>query len=1627
LLVYGNLDAQTTLDFSASEEVACAPAVIQFKSDAAQVVAWKWRLGTQTSTQQKPSALFAEPGVYDIQLVVKYADGRQDSLSKPAFIRIYQKPTAAFELETDQACLHQPVSFTDMSSPGDGQIVRWEWDFGNGFTDSVQHPVHTYSQRGSFPVSLVVKNEYGCQDEARVADAITIQAPQVEFEAENIISCGPPLETHFSSGQPGQHFWDFGDGQTASEPDPTHVYTQNGSFTVTHVITDSQSCTDTLRKTHLVNIGVNTLGIAALDSSICITEPARFTALTSPQSQVSWNFGDSTFSNQLNPVHQYQHPGIYEVSAHIADPSGCQTQASLSIEVYPRPVVNFSARDTTVACELPYTLRLQDESQHVSRWLWHFGDGSQSPEPHPSHTYLEEGRFDVRLEVENAGGCRAVLERTDWVIIEQTEARMWANRRAGCAPLSVQFRDTSKSVYPITEWLWDFGDGMQATGPNPAHTYQQPGSYTVSLVVTNSRGCRDTLVQPAMVVAGTKPQVDFRADTTKTCALSNVLFTNLSSQADAYIWAFGDGDTAMSEHAVHAFGALGHMDVMLIAFNNGCADTLIRPAYIEVLAPLPIVAISNKRICDLPAKVQVYNFSLDYDFASWNTAPPGQSQAFFYEQVFTEEGSYPVSLTIGNNSTGCTLTTIDSIRIQTVEARFEALPEEGCLPLEVEFEDQSVNAKKWWWEFGQGDTSSRQHPAVRYEHAGTYDVQLVVENALECRDTLRKTGYIRVSPTLADFEVDGPAAGCLPLGVSFTDKSQSGSRINSWLWDFGDGHTSTSQHPFHQYDSAGTFTVTLTITDEYGCTSSKVVDEAVLVTRPVADFLVNYPTNCPGNEIVFLSQSQGVALRYHWDFGDGHTDSLANPVHTYEQAGTYDLSLLVTDINGCTSLVSREQHIHIAPLNANFTADTTYSSCPPLRVQFFPDSQYVHPGLSWQWQFGDGASAQQPQPAHHYTAAGTYDVQLVVAAPSGCTDTLLRPAYITLDGPGGSFEFEPEKACPGAAIYFRSHTFGAVQQQWIFGDGAAAFGDSAAHIYEQPGLYEPALLLEDSLGCKVVIQSSQNLRIYEQPVAAFALAQRTICPQVPLQFTDSSSSAIPIVEWWWEFGDGHTSKVQHPLHSYAQPGSYDVRLRVLNQKGCTDEVYKSQWVEVLEDTLPSPVSIQFVSVEGNHRIRISHEAYPAQAGDFGSYRLYRRQGNGSWVPIDSSTNRQHTLWVDEGVEARDFAYCYKVQVVNHCGRAHPLQAAGAHCSIELSATPGEDSIHLGWTPYQGWEPEVWQIFRVSGYSPQQATLIGSVPGFVHTFTDADMNCYDGHSYRVQAVGPDYHSWSDTAAAAPIHYGPAEPMHLLTATVADNQWIQLEWELPQIERLAAIRLERQEGSRYKEIYREEVPVQNLKYRDEAVSVQQAFYRYRALGIDSCGDLTPIGQTANSILLRAEVQADHVQLSWNPYEGWTNGVDYYEIQKFDVYDGKYKIISTLSSSGHTYSEPMTDDPKEKHCYRVLAYEQGGHEMSSLSNEVCVQPVPLIFVPNAFSPNGDGNNDFFEIKGLFLKNVRIHIYNRWGNRVFEAQNLTSAWDGKLPDGQVAPEGVYVFVISGTSFEDKAVNKVGSLTLFR
>jgi len=343
-----------------------------------------------------------------------------------------------------------------------------------------------------------------------------------------------------------------------------------------------------------------------------------------------------------------------------------------------------------------------------------------------------------------------------------------------------------------------------------------------------------------------------------------------------------------------------------------------------------------------------------------------------------------------------------NIEIQTVVvipnpiAGFSISDTTVCLGESIQLADVSTGSPvSWSWDFGDTTTSTLQNPVHTYSSGGIYSVTLTVTSANGCQDIITKVITVFGLNLIAGFSA---TTECLGNSTQFAD-STIGSPVN-WNWDFGDGNSSTQQNPIYLYTTPGTYNVQLVVVNSFGC-GDAITLSITVNPNPTAGF--GAATGCFGDPIQFTDQSTGSPASWNWYFGDTTTSALQNPIHTYASAGSYSVTLTVTDANGCSDVanIAIEQPTAVtanisayADISCNGNSDGTATATVSGGT----------PGYTWLWSSGGVAAIETGLSAGTYTA--------VVTDANGCmaSDTVViaEPPAITI-----SSEISTDITCNG--------------------------------------------------------------------------------------------------------------------------------------------------------------------------------------------------------------------------------------------------------------------------------------------------------------------------------------------------------------------------------------------------------------------------------------------------------------------------------------------------------------------------------------------------------------------------------------------------------------------------------------
>jgi len=1159
-------------NFSQNATQGCGMLVVSFQDLSTNTpTSWMWNFGDGfTSVLQNPTHAYTAPGIYTVKLTATNASG-SNMKTVTNLITVFERPTVAFHATSDTiGCQPFATAFTPQVT-GPVAITQYTWDYGDGQTSGLMQGDHTYNTPGVFSVTLTVRDANQCTGAKTHTSYITVKPkPVAQYSATPVQACAPPLVVGFTDNSTGNgltYLWNFGDGSPIStNQSPSHTYTSSGQFSPTLIVQNDVGCTDTLQFNNYINVVGFNVGFSASTTQGCTPFQTLFTGNNGQDVIYNWDFGDGNTGIGPQIWHQYSTAGYFDVTVVATNANGCIDTMFIDNYIHTSSGSNitFSANDT-VSCNIPFTVNFTNTTVNSQSCIWSFGDGNTSTANNPSHTYTAGGAYSVTLTVVDSLGCSNWISKTNYININMPAADISADVKKGCIPLTVNFTDISTISPPTTSWHWDFGDGQTSTGQNPTHIYSDTGHYNVSLIIVNSEGCSDTITFPNYIKAGIHPTAAFVGDSLFGCHPLKTQFTDQSSDfVNEWHWYFVDDGESTEQDPMHTFQDTLFGDVALVVYNNGCQDSLMKEDYIYVRFPKPIFTSPAPTSCFAPYTVSFNNTSIGATDYLWRFGDGATDTLLNVSHTYTNPGMYSVELRVFNDTNMCADSTKQTflVKISDVHAGFNFNPPIICQYDSVHFYDNSnsyfsINSYKWYFGDGFIDNNISGDTAVhQYETSGVFNLKLIITDSLGCTDTRTLPNALTVNPLPSPRFSADHTQGCPPFTAQFTDLSfnQLPSTMVAWLWNFGDDSTSTVQNPTHIFADTGSYTITLTVTDDRGCDSTYSIPNYINLGFPTPMFSSD-TLICSGDTLCMTNHSTGDNISSVWDFGDGTpTSTLADVTHAFNVDSTrvVPVTLTVTDQWGCSKSYIR--NITVSKPVARFGALSQTSDCPPFTAQFVDSSSTDV--ISWEWIFGDPISGNNnvsyfQTPQHFYANSGVFDVSLSVINTLGCKDTTVIPDYIFVDGPRGTFDFNPKVGCAPLTVTFTSNTENTADYLWVFGDGGSATGSTITWTYTDGGFYLPVLVLRDSLNtavgdtaiCSVTIVSNDTVRVVSG-MAEFSITDSLYCINQLVQFTDASTGNGAIAQWLWEFGDDSTSTQQNPTHAYASPGDYIVNFTV---------------------------------------------------------------------------------------------------------------------------------------------------------------------------------------------------------------------------------------------------------------------------------------------------------------------------------------------------------------------------------------------------------------------------------------------------------------------------------------------------
>ncbi|OFY16155.1 MAG: hypothetical protein A2X02_10120 [Bacteroidetes bacterium GWF2_29_10] len=1037
--------------------------------------------------------------------------------------------------------LQKGIVLTNNSSGVD----TYYWQFGDGATSSEYSPSHVYAKDSTYNVCLFVTNSTnGCQ--GSYCSEVFIEAPlpcyvdfQYSTEGNNVNFNNKSYNQPYT-----KYSWDFGDGITSDVANPIHTYTASGTYQVCLTVNDSvDSCTNS----YCQSIYFKLVNNCNAYFSYSITEQGvSFSNYPYTHTNYYWDFGDGSTSSEMYPTHLYANNSTYSVKLIVGDTTkSCVDSLSMSVNVVMPSLCNveFYGESTPNGVKF-YNFSNKLPSDSTSLYYWNFGEdaSSVSSEFAPTYKYLKEDTtYHVCLtKINTNNGCDTTVCMSVYVSPIDTSCSADFQFVFDTIANKVSFYSTSLGANLNYEWY--FGDGGSAFVKDPSYTYTNAGQYNVCLIIKNATAaCNNQICKYLEILSSPdscNANFTFNIDT-----LGTHFVSNYNSTSSTYFWNFGDGTTSSAKNPIYKYTKDGTYNACLTVSDNAknCNVDKCQSIYIQIVPIEPKCYTSFEYYTDSSGNINFYNMSdSKLNKFVWNFGDGSTSYLMNPMYKFSDNiTSAYVCLTATDTNTNCVAEFCNIINIKETlcKAQFYFYQSDSN---NVYFENYTQgDANKYFWDFGDGKYSTENAIQHQYSNVGTYKVCLtVVDTVKNCTDELCQIIVVgqQYNYCVASFQFTVNDSG----RVFFNNNSQG--EATNYLWDFGDGSTSSQYHSMNKYNNEGVFHVCLSISNPtMGC--NNVYCQEVIIGNKI-ECKSNFKFTKLNNTVNFINLSSSNANKYLWTFGDGNSSVMANPLHYYKKSGVYNVCLTIIDtVSKCQNMFC--QNIYLDE-KLNCSVDFNYH----IDSNGVNITNLSNGAFKYLWNFDNGYVSTQQNPVYKYQKGGKYSICLSAmdtvtqCMASKCIDVnidIAQPCFAEY-----MFYISQDTA------FFTAETYSSTTKvYWTFGDGKYSTLLNPNNKFTKTGEYNVCLSVIDTVtGCKTIVCKPINIG-------------QITCKANFKPFIDANTQTVFFADmsigdpsgWYWNFGDGTASTLKNPDHNYNKSGNYQVTLTINNKTNNCSNVY----------------------------------------------------------------------------------------------------------------------------------------------------------------------------------------------------------------------------------------------------------------------------------------------------------------------------------------------------------------------------------------------------------------------------------------------------------------------------------------
>jgi gliding motility-associated-like protein len=980
----------------------------------------------------------------------------------------------------------------------------WKLSDNTSYTDTVFEK--SFSTADSFIIRLSINSKNGCKDS--LSKAIFVHPnSSIGFSINKTPQCFNGHDfvlTNNSTVSKGSfsNYWKLGDGDTSITKDiSSKKYKQDSSFNITLLTTTDKNCKDTLTKTVVVNPSpksvytINQVTQCFTYNSYDFTNSS--TIRTGSIASQIWDFGDTKTATTKDITKQkYATVDSFSVMLLNISDQGCRDSVSKKVYVNPNTTIGFSINKT--------------------------------PQCYNGHDFV--------------------------------------------------FTNSSAVSKGTLSYDWNFGDGNTATTQDIASKkYSIDSSYKVTLVTTTDKGCKDTVAKT--VVVNPNPKAGFGINQITQCFKWNSYdYTNSSTIRTGSIastnWQLGDSDNRSSKDikAKHYSTEDSFKVDLLTVSNNACRDSISKWVYL-LNSPKPDFAINKDTQCFNGHSFTYQNNTTIAKGTYSSLWQLGDATTNTNKDVSTKQysvyGNYNILLILTSNN-NCKDSIQKKIRINPNAAnKFIINKDRQCFRgNNFNFTNQSTIAQgtiTYNWNLGDAKTfTTKDVSNYKYATEDSFNVRLITTSDKGCKDTLSKMVVTFAQP-IAKFTVPQDSQCWQKHFYIINNATTLKYGTMSHVWDFGDGTKDFSYTPStkkYQNKSAN-YTLKYKVTSDHGCTDSA-QKKISLLERPISTFSINDSIQCfSTNSFSFTNKttfSDLTTLSYIWNYGDGSKTTGKVPKSlSYPAANYYTVQLIASSyLNNCVDTLNKIMVVapHATP---DYSIDNDSQCLRTNKFTFTNLSKVKFGTLTYNWNFGDNTKDTAANPAKKYNNGSNYSVKLVATTNYNCKDSISKP-LVLIPHPKSNFTVNDSTLCKVQSLGITNKTtvlYGTFNQVWHFDEGA---DETTLNINSKKliasGFHPVRLAVISNFGCTDTI--TKRVFVEQSATTKISIVENdSQCLRGnKTQFNVfSQGGIISLSSYTWQFGDGNSSTIQNPTHTYNTDSSFKVSAETVSSNGCLDTAY----------------------------------------------------------------------------------------------------------------------------------------------------------------------------------------------------------------------------------------------------------------------------------------------------------------------------------------------------------------------------------------------------------------------------------------------------------------------------------------